>query len=403
LVSYSDIQGGYSGTGNKNVDPQFVRNPGPGPDGTWGTDDDDYGDLRLRAFSPAVDAGNNSAVPSGIASDLAGNRRFADVPTVADTGVGQAPIVDLGAYEAVPELDADAGGPYAVLEGSQVTLHGHGASGQPGALVYEWDFNADGQYDDAVGPDPTFWASAIAGPRVLTVGLRVTDAALESVSDTAVVIVAGAVAYVDDTAGGADNGTSWADAFRDLQSALAVSAPGQTIRVAQGTYKPTSGTGRGASFVLRSGVALYGGYAGYGAAAPFARDVAQYVSTLSGDIGTPGDPADNSYHVVVGGGADATGVLDGFTIIGGNANGNAAYSYDRGGGMYNDSSSPTLANCTFTGNSSSGGGGMYNNSSSPTLTNCTFTANSARDGGGMYNNSSSPTLTNCTFTANSAS
>ena len=71
--------------------------------------------------------------------------------------------------------------------------------------------------------------------------------------------------------------------------------------------------------------------------------------------------------------------------------------------MYNQSSSPTLTNCTFTGNSASSGGGMYNRFSSPTLTDCTFTNNSASNsGGGMYNQSSSPTLDNCTFRSNSA-
>ena len=56
--------------------------------------------------------------------------------------------------------------------------------------------------------------------------------------------------------------------------------------------------------------------------------------------------------------------------------------------MYNDTSSPTLTNVTFSGNSAtSDGGGMYNYaSSSPTLTNVTFSGNSATDyGGGMYN------------------
>ena len=63
----------------------------------------------------------------------------------------------------------------------------------------------------------------------------------------------------------------------------------------------------------------------------------------------------------------------------------------RGGGMYNYSSSPTLTNCTFTGNSAEDdGGGMYNNSSSPTLTDCTFTNNSADSGGGMYNSMQQP-------------
>ena len=45
--------------------------------------------------------------------------------------------------------------------------------------------------------------------------------------------------------------------------------------------------------------------------------------------------------------------------------------------MCNDSSSPTVTNCTFSGNSASRGGGMYNGSSSPRLTNCTFSGNSA--------------------------
>ena len=76
---------------------------------------------------------------------------------------------------------------------------------------------------------------------------------------------------------------------------------------------------------------------------------------------------------------------------------------ERGSGMYNNSSSPTLTNCTFTGNSAFDGGGMYNDSSSPNLTDCTFTENSAEnEGGGMYNISSSPTLTDCTFADNSA-
>ncbi|MGB2705541.1 MAG: right-handed parallel beta-helix repeat-containing protein, partial [Candidatus Omnitrophota bacterium] len=72
--------------------------------------------------------------------------------------------------------------------------------------------------------------------------------------------------------------------------------------------------------------------------------------------------------------------------------------------MYNSgSSSPTVTNCTFSGNSADLGlgGGMFNNDSSPTVTNCTFTGNSA---GGMFNylNNSNPTVTNCTFTGNSA-
>ena len=47
------------------VDPAFIRSPSVGPDGVWATTDDDYGDLRLQAGSPCIDAGDNSAVPKG--------------------------------------------------------------------------------------------------------------------------------------------------------------------------------------------------------------------------------------------------------------------------------------------------------------------------------------------------
>jgi hypothetical protein len=104
VVSYSDIQlqGGsvYTGTGNINADPHFMRNPSPGADGFWGTPDDDYGDLRLQLASPAIDAGNNAALPSGVLTDLLGYPRFVDIHSVPDTGSGSPPIVDMGAYEA---------------------------------------------------------------------------------------------------------------------------------------------------------------------------------------------------------------------------------------------------------------------------------------------------------------
>ncbi|HEY3322160.1 MAG TPA: Ig-like domain-containing protein [Planctomycetota bacterium] len=94
IVAYTCVAGGYIGTGNISSDPLFV-NP-LGTDGIAGTEDDD---LRLRAGSPCIDAGQNAAVPSGVTTDLAGNPRFAEDPDAANTGSGTAPIVDMGAYE----------------------------------------------------------------------------------------------------------------------------------------------------------------------------------------------------------------------------------------------------------------------------------------------------------------
>ena len=131
----------------------------------------------------------------------------------------------------------------------------------------------------------------------------------------------------------------------------------------------------------------------------------------SGGAGVTTIDGNGALHVVqcVSGETSAT-VLDGFTITGGNANG--AEPDDRGGGMLNNNSShPTVINCTFSGNTAgvgggAGGGGMANyQSSSPTVTNCTFSGNGGANvqGGGMYNRvSSNPTVTDCSFNNNNA-
>jgi hypothetical protein len=103
-VTYSVVEGGCPAgatcTQVINLNPLFVRNPSPGGDGDWGTPDDDYGDLRLQLASPAVDAGNNAAVPTGVLTDLLGRPRYIDIASVPNSGSGSPPIVDMGAYEA---------------------------------------------------------------------------------------------------------------------------------------------------------------------------------------------------------------------------------------------------------------------------------------------------------------
>ncbi len=89
-----------SGPGNiLATDPQVVRLPSVGADGQWGTPDDDLGDLRPRAFSPLIDAGDSHALPNDASVfDLAGRPRFVDDPSVGDSGLGF-PTVDIGPFE----------------------------------------------------------------------------------------------------------------------------------------------------------------------------------------------------------------------------------------------------------------------------------------------------------------
>ena len=239
------------------------------------------------------------------------------------------------------------------------------------------------------------------------------------------VAAGGQIFYVDDDAPGANDGSSWPDAFNYLQDALAAAWSGDEIRVAEGIYTPDSnsadpnGSGdREATFQLINGVTLKGGYAGFGQPDPNARDIELYETILTGDLAgndievtNPADlldeptRAENSYHVVTGSGTDETAVLDGFTITAGNAN-EGYQSPNRlsfGGGMYNQDGNPTLTNCAFQLNSAKRlGGGMFS-SGNPTLTNCTFTRNSSAGGGGGMSNHGNSVLTNCTFTENSAS
>jgi hypothetical protein len=107
VITTSLVQGGLFGSGvyndnctiidgggNLSTDPNFVRDPDPGPDGNWDGVDDDYGDLHLKVDSPAIDTGTNDAITLTV--DLDGNPRVVD-----GDGDGTA-TVDMGAYEFPP-------------------------------------------------------------------------------------------------------------------------------------------------------------------------------------------------------------------------------------------------------------------------------------------------------------
>jgi len=216
------------------------------------------------------------------------------------------------------------------------------------------------------------------------------------------------IIYVDEDATGNNNGTSWADAFNDLQDALDAAASGNEIWVAEGTYKPSKKTdpnnSRTATFQLVSGVEVYGGFdPTIGDDTWAERGWPSNKIILSGDIGTPNSVSDNCYHVVRG---EDNAILDGFTITKGNANWGVPD--DRGGGMLSrNCTSPTVRNCFFVDNCAMWGGGLCNAdyylSESATTDNCVFYDNSAvYFGGGLCILGVDAAVTNCVFTGNTS-
>jgi predicted outer membrane repeat protein len=268
--------------------------------------------------------------------------------------------------------------------------------------------------------------------------------------------------YVSTNGDDANDGTSWATAFRNLTTALASGRASASaliiINVAGGTYKPPEGTGnsadRDAIFKFYraevpesnggKGLKVYGGFN----ETTGERDIRANLTILSGDIGVAGDNSDNSYHVGLIGSVGLVGesdpdsiIVDGFIIRDGHADGSGLYTvhpnlllprsqagglpisanftndkikinncvfisnyatFD-GGAIYAQSTRGLLiTNCVFSGNSTPGAGGaIRNDNTGLRLTNCIFSGNSSVSvASALYLGESPSSVTNCTFSAN---
>lgn len=221
--------------------------------------------------------------------------------------------------------------------------------------------------------------------------------------------------YVDESATGAGSGLTWTDAYTNVQDALTTAISGDQIWVAQGNYYPDVGGGqsdddREAAFLLKDGVAVYGGFNGSETDLN-QRNWNTNITVFSGDIdqndtknahGVITDTANitgiNSVHVVTSTlGTGSSAVLDGFFITGGLANLTGTFGHTspyKGAGIYN-TGNPSLFNLVIQGNKASGslvgvlpagsGGGMYNSFGNPALSNVTFRDNWAMsEGGGLF-------------------
>jgi hypothetical protein len=178
--------------------------------------------------------------------------------------------------------------------------------------------------------------------------------------------------------GGTGNGLSWANATGNFQTAVNTAVSGMEVWVAAGEYQPASGQ----SFSMKEGVTIYGGFPATGNPGMNDRNWKTNATILKG----------NNASVVYNTTLTVAAVLDGFTLRdGAGAN---------GGGMYNNTASPTLRNLTIKNNSvSNEGTAMYNVNSSPTITNIEITDNQST-ASIIYNNNSNPKIFNALFRNN---
>lgn len=167
-------------------------------------------------------------------------------------------------------------------------------------------------------------------------------------------------------------GNDWNHAYHIVASAITASASGDELWVARGTYVR--------QVVVKSGVALYGGFAG-NESSRNQRNWTSNITILDGNQAT---------STVTLQASDPSTRIDGFSI----RNGKAA----SGGGIW-CSGSVTVANNVVTGNI---GGGIYVSSGTPTICNNVVTSNFAYSGGGVYCGGGNPVVTNNTIIGNSA-
>lgn len=223
----------------------------------------------------------------------------------------------------------------------------------------------------------------------------------------------GRIRYVMETAKGTGDGTSWENASGDLQKMIdelaTVNAPGE-VWVAKGEYRPITqiieGVQYAASFRMRDGIDVYGGFAGTetSKADRLKGDMpwiytnetvllgADYENNTAAWANNQWNVTSSSRHVVwfapMSGEEDfkSVTVLDGVTIKGGAANGGEGltdFATDKGGGVYMGLNA-TLQNSIVTENTSKGnGGGVYVNAGR-VVSSLIYNNSAATDGGGVF-------------------
>ncbi|MFM2307043.1 MAG: hypothetical protein RLZZ367_1712, partial [Bacteroidota bacterium] len=363
--------------------------------------------MHLVACSRLINAGSaaylRSYLGDSITTDIEGNpRRYNSTPA------------DIGAYEA--QRDARATNPsvsplntllyYCSGSNTSVTVNGTGNNS------YQWTLlDSIGRRlpitDDSVlmgtGTNTLAFKNPPLSYNGLSYALVATDLnGCRGYANITLNVFKERI-YVDSSkVNGLNNGTSWANAYTSLTSALANAAINPTchteIWVAKGTYYPTTNTNRSATFTWPKNVGIFGGFRGVTTdTALSSRDYINNQTILSGDIGTKGNTGDNSYVVVTSAtNITNTSTLDGFTITGGNG----GYVGQNGAGMVLTGPGKVF-NCNFVSNTAAQYGGAAWVQGDGVFYNCNFYYNTADYSyATIYITGGRPRIVNCNFKAN---
>jgi predicted outer membrane repeat protein len=355
-VSYCCVSGGWPGTGNFSDDPAFVDRDGA--DDIAGTVDDD---LRLAPGSPCIDAGDN-LVLAGLLHEMSGSPRRIDDPLTPDTGLGAAPVVDLGPHEY---------GGAAIGEGTDCN-----GNGVLDAIDIAGGTSADTDGDDL--PDECERVHNVTqGSLHLTIQEGIDAARHGDVVEL-------------------QPGTHY--------ECITIQAKVLTLRGAGGAGATTiDGHARGSVITcntgddpntLITGLTITSGSAGHGGGMSIGYSSPSVVDCTF----------DQNFATYTGGGVNIHGGAPHITdcqFIGNSVPGQL--SGRRGGGIFVSYSSPTIIRCTINDNVAQSGGGFASDlDSEPVVSNCTFNDNSATHNGGGMASSDSGTFSACTFARNTA-
>lgn len=386
VVSNSIVENGYAtGTKISIGNPMFT--------------DAAVDNLRLKAGSPAIDVGDNAA--SGTALDLANSPRVVNG------------TVDLGAYEnqGGESLQITPATLPGTIRGTNTNIQ---FSATGGGTSLQWSVTS--------GTLPTGLSLGSGGllsgramfPGSYTFVISVTDGEFAGAKQFNVVVSPAATnIYVREGAStGGKDGSSWTNAFTDLQLAIAQATAGDQIWVAKGSYSP--GLLATSTFALKENVKIYGGFAGTEENLG-ARDTS-LIHTINKSI-LDGSQGVSSYHVVSSTTAvTAETILDGFTISGGRTLTTTSTSYPGvgdlspnyyGAGIYTSLGRPIFNNLVITGNTALYGGGAFVLSGLATFTNTKFITNSTIGnlgrGAGIYNHTGGINIDKVLFEGNEIS